>query len=76
LSRHLGGEWVLLKNEEIKPILAINYVMRARNDYELTEAEIIDFALKNRIVLDNNLIREILSDPSGQIPEDAIDEDI
>lgn len=50
--------------------------MKARNDYELSEAEIIDFALQNRIVIDNNLIREILSDPSGEIPEDAIDEDI
>nr|WP_256874331.1 hypothetical protein [Nostoc sp. C057] len=76
LSPNLGGEWILLKSEEIKPILAINYVMKARNDYELSEAEIIDFALQNRIVIDNNLIREILSDPSGEIPEDAIDEDI
>jgi hypothetical protein len=76
LSPNLGGEWILLKSVEIKPILAINYVMKARNDYELSEAEIIDFALQNRIVIDNNLIREILSDPSGEIPEDAIDEDI
>ncbi len=76
LSKNLGGEWVSLKTEEIKPLLAINYVMKARNDYELTEAQIVDFVIQNRIVLDNNLIRDILSDPSGQIPEDAIDEDI
>jgi hypothetical protein len=76
MSKSLGGEWVLLKNEAIKPLLAINYVMKTRNDYELTEAQIIDFVIQNRIVIDNNLIRQILSDPSGQIPEDAIDEDI
>ncbi|MEH2357094.1 P-loop NTPase fold protein [Nostoc sp.] len=76
LSPRLGGEWVLLKAEEIKPLLAINSVMKARSDYELTEVQIIDFALQNRIVIDNNLIHEILSDPSGKIPEDAIDEDI
>ena len=65
----------MLKGEEIKPILAINSVLKARHDYELSEAEIIDFALQNRIVINSNLIHEILSDPSGQIPEDAIDED-
>ncbi|MEH2191117.1 MAG: P-loop NTPase fold protein [Nostoc sp.] len=75
LSRRLGGEWVLLKDEEIKPLLAISSVIKARNDYELTEAEIINFVLQNRIILDNNLIHEILSDPSGEIPKDAIDED-
>ncbi|AUB38490.1 Archaeal DNA helicase HerA or a related bacterial ATPase, containings HAS-barrel and ATPase domains [Nostoc flagelliforme CCNUN1] len=76
LSDNLGGEWVLLKSEEIKPILAIIYVMKARNDYELTEAQINDFTQQNRILIDNNLIHEILSNPSGQIPEDAVDEDI
>ncbi|MBG1245384.1 P-loop NTPase fold protein [Nostoc sp. NZL] len=76
LAHHLGGEWVLLKAEDMKPLLAINSVMKARHDYELTEAQIIDFVLQNLIVIDNNLIREILSDPSGKIPEDAIDEDI
>ncbi|MEH1815338.1 MAG: hypothetical protein V7K26_11610 [Nostoc sp.] len=75
LSPHLGGEWVLLKDEEIKPLLAINSVIKFRHDYELSEAQIIDFAIQNRIVIDNNLIHEILSDPSGQIPKDAIDED-
>ncbi|MBE9037102.1 P-loop NTPase fold protein [aff. Roholtiella sp. LEGE 12411] len=76
MSKSLSGEWVSLKNEAIKPLLAINYVMKTRNDYELTEAQIIDFVIHNRIVIDNNLIRRILSDPSGKIPEDAIDEDI
>ena len=76
LSPHLGGEWVLLKGEEIKPLLAITSVIKSRQDYELSEAQIIDFTIQNRIVIDNNLIHEILSNPSGQIPKDAIDEDI
>ena len=76
LSHNLSGQWVLLKAEDIKPLLAMNSVMKARNDYELTETQIIDFALENRIIIDNNIIREILSDSSGQIPEDTIDEDI
>lgn len=75
LSSKLGGEWVLLKPEEIKPLLAIYAVVNARNDYQLTEEQIKYFVSKNRIAVDNNLIHEILSDPSGEVPEDAIDED-
>ncbi|MBW4610678.1 MAG: hypothetical protein KME22_26565 [Hassallia sp. WJT32-NPBG1] len=75
LSPQLGGEWVLLKAEDIKSILAILFVLRGREDYELKEEDIMDFVLQKRIAIDNYLIGEILSDPSGQIPEDAIDED-
>lgn len=75
LSQRLGGEWVLLKSEEIMPLLAIYSINNARDDYQLTESQVIDFIAQNRIVIDNNLIHEILSDPSGEIPEDAIDED-
>jgi hypothetical protein len=75
LSPALGGEWVLLKSEDIKPLLAILFVWRGRDDYELSEEEIIDFIVQKQIAIDNYLICEILSDPSGQIPDDAIDED-
>ncbi|WP_392530774.1 P-loop NTPase fold protein [Nostoc sp. C117] len=76
LSRDLGGEWVLLKPEDIKPLLALHFVMKGREDDELSEDQIIDFIRQKRIAIDNYLIREILSDPSGQIPKDAIDEEI
>lgn len=75
LSSELGGEWVLLKNEDIKPLLAILQVQKAREDYEVSQEQISDFIVQQRIAIDNYLIREILSDPSGQIPDDAIDED-
>jgi hypothetical protein len=75
LSPQLGGEWVLLKPEDIKPLLAIHFVMKSREDDELSEEEIIDFIRTKRIAIDNYLIREILSDPSGQVPEDAINEE-
>lgn len=75
VSPSLGGEWVLLKPEEIKPLLAIHSVMTSRDDYELSEHEIIDFIVEKRIAIDNYLIREILSDPSGEIPSEAVDED-
>ncbi|TBR60947.1 hypothetical protein B4U84_08985 [Westiellopsis prolifica IICB1] len=75
LSEQLGGEWVLLKPEDLKPLLAVHFVMRGREDDELSEEQILDFIRQKRIAIDNYLIREILSDPSGQIPEDAIDEE-
>ncbi|KOP27125.1 hypothetical protein AMR41_07185 [Hapalosiphon sp. MRB220] len=75
LSQQLGGEWVLLKPEDLKPLLAVHFVMRGREDDELSEEQILDFIRQKRIAIDNYLIREILSDPSGQIPEDAIDEE-
>jgi len=75
LSKKLGGEWVMLRSEDIKPLLAIRYVNNAREDYELTENEIRDFVVCEKIAANNNLIREILSDPSGQLPDDLTDED-
>jgi hypothetical protein len=74
LSPELGGEWVLLKPEDIKPLLAILFVLNAREDYEVTEDDIIKFCDEKRIAIDNYLIREILSDLSGQIPQDATEE--
>ena len=76
LSPQLGGEWVLLKSEDIKALLAVHLVMKAREDYELSEQQIIDFIRQKRIATNNYLIREILSDPSGQVPNDLVDEDV
>jgi len=75
LSPELGGEWALLKSEDVKPLLAILQVQKAREDYELSEEQINDFIVQKRIAIDNYLIHEILSDPSGQIPDNVIDED-
>lgn len=75
LSKDLGGEWVLLKSEDIKPLLALHFVMKGREDYELSEQQILDFIRQKGIAIENYIIREILSDPSGQVPEDAVDEE-
>ena len=75
LSPEFGGKWVLLKTEDIKPLLAVYFIMKSREDDELSEQQIIDFVRQKRIASDNYLIRQILSNPSGQIPEDAIDEE-
>jgi hypothetical protein len=76
LLKEKGGEWVLLQAQDIKPLLAILFMYENRESYELSEEEIIDFIQQKRLAIDNPLIREILSDPSGQEPENLFDEDM
>jgi hypothetical protein len=71
-----GGEWVLLQGQDIKPLLAILFVYENRESYELSEEEIINFIQQKRLAIDNPLILEILSNPSGQEPENLFDEDM
>lgn len=73
LSQQLGGEWVVLKSEEVRPLIAIMSVY-ANNDYELSEEQIFDFVDETGLAVNNPLLKEILSNPSGQIPTDAVDE--
>ena len=75
LSPELGGEFVKLKPEDIKPLLAILFVSKAQKDYELTDTQINEFIVQKKIASENYLIREILSDPSGEIPSDLVKED-
>lgn len=69
LSQELGGEFVKLASEDIKPLLAIYLVNKACTDYELTEDQIQQFIVQKKLASENYLICEILSDPSGQIPD-------
>jgi hypothetical protein len=75
LSKELRGEWVMLNSEDIKPLLAIRFIRNMREDYSVNEEQIKAFISREKIVVDNNLIREILSDPSGQLPEGVVDEE-
>lgn len=72
ISSELGGEWVDLKEEEVKPLIAIFAVYQKREvDYNLTEAEIYQFIAEKgkekQLGASNPLIQEILSDPSYEI---------
>lgn len=68
LLKERGGEWVRLQSEDIKPLLAISSVYYNWRSYELTEEQIFDFIKQKQLAINNPLIREILSDPSGQQP--------
>ena len=77
-----GGEFVDLKEDEIKPLLAIWAVYQKREeDYKLSEEEIDRFIVERgsekRLGAGNPLLREILSAPSYEVPviEDEDEED-
>ncbi|GCL38807.1 MAG: P-loop NTPase fold protein [Sphaerospermopsis kisseleviana] len=70
-----GGENVDLIEEQIRPLIAIFNLYQKQQNYQLTEEQIFDIISKHNITFDNLLLREILSDPSGNMP-DVDDEDI
>jgi hypothetical protein len=70
-----GGEHVDLIEEQIRPLIAIYSIYQKCSNYDLTEAQILDIITQNKITIDNLLLREILSDPSGILP-DADDSDV
>lgn len=78
LLKEQGGEWVMLQREDIKPLLAISsvYYVYACESYELTKEEIFDYIEKNKLAFNNPLIREILSDPSGQEPDNLTNDEL
>lgn len=75
-----GGEFVELKEEEIKPLIALRAVHQKREvDYELTEEQILKFieekGHEKMLGKSNLLLKEILSDPSYQVPSDLVEEE-
>jgi hypothetical protein len=74
-----GGEFVELKENEIRPLVAIRAVHQKReSDYGVTKEEILRFiqekGSKYWLGMHNPLLKEILSDPSYQVPEGIEDE--
>lgn len=62
------GELVDLIEEQIRPLLAVHSVYQKRGDYDLTEEQVLDFISQKQLTFNNPLLREILSNPSGQMP--------
>jgi len=74
LIQNLGGEWAYLQAEDIKPLIDIYSLYQKRDRYQLSEEQVLEFS--KPLILENTLLGEILSDPSGEIDEDTIEEDI
>jgi hypothetical protein len=76
LLKEQGGEWVLLLKKHIMPLIALAFVFRKAENYEITEEQVYDFIEQTRLAIDNPLVREILSNPSGQEPSGLIDDEL
>lgn len=80
LIKQQGGEYVELKEDEIKPLLAIRAVHQKREvDYGVSEEEIFNFiaekGAEKMLGASNPLLKEILSDPSYQVPTELIEDE-
>ncbi|NDJ23086.1 ATP-binding protein [Nostoc sp. B(2019)] len=71
-----GGENVDLIEEQIRPLLTVRSVCKKCINYKLTEEQVFDFISQKQITFENPLLREILSNPSGQMPAVNDDDDI
>jgi hypothetical protein len=75
LTSRMGGEFVALIENQVTPLLAIHSVYQKREDYNLSEEQFFEFISQKGLTLDNPLLREILSDPSGHIPDGIVEDD-
>ena len=75
LLHYQGGEWVRLQSGDIKELLAIWFVYNDESN-QLTNEQIFDFVKQKLIVINNPLVREILSEPSRQQASNLSDDDL
>ena len=75
LLNQLGGEWCSLKEEEVKPLLGVYTMMKAIDKSEFSDELLQKFLCEKLKIQNNPLICEILSDPSGQVPDEVVNED-
>jgi len=67
-----GGEQAPLRPEEIKPLIEIYSIYQNCQSFGLTEEQVKEFSQGE--IADNPLLQEILSDPSGKIDEETVDD--
>jgi hypothetical protein len=75
LTSKMGGEFVTLIEDQIIPIFAVYSAFQKREAYKLSEEQFFACVSEKRLMLDNPLLREILSDPSGNIPDGIVEYD-
>lgn len=68
-----GGEHIEPDPEQLKVLMALQAVFESASIYGLTEAEVREFS--REIALNNEILLEILSDPSGLIDPSIIDDE-
>jgi hypothetical protein len=70
LVEKLGGEYIHLVADQVKPLIAILAVYDQREIYSVNEDAVWAFIADSRIAFDNILIREILSNPATVLSDD------
>jgi len=76
LTKEMGGEWASFQADDIRPLIALREVFKSLEDYDLDQEAFDQFLERHKdIITENPLIREILSDPSGEVPVEVNDED-
>lgn len=70
LVEQLGGEYIHLVADQVKPLIAILAVYDKREIYSVNEDAVLAFIADSRIAFDNILIREILSNPATVLSDD------
>ncbi|MFM7324946.1 MAG: hypothetical protein ACKO4L_08440, partial [Nodosilinea sp.] len=68
-----GGEWVHLEAEHLKPLYALKYIYDNHEQFDLSHKRLDSFGEVQRRLTQNPLIREILSQPRGQVSETALE---
>ena len=68
-----GGEWVHLKEEELKPLIALKHVYDNHEKYDISVKMLDRFAFSRDTLVDNPLVKEILSRPEGRVVEEALE---
>ncbi len=70
-----GGEWVDLLAEEIKPLIALQYVYEHHDKFDLTVKRLDSFAFTRNLLQGSPVLKEILSRPEGTVVEEALEGD-
>jgi len=70
LVDEMGGEYIYLIADHVKPLIAILSVYDKREIYSVGEDAILTFIADSQLAFDNILIREILSNPATVISDD------
>jgi hypothetical protein len=70
LVDEMGGEYIYLVADHVKPLIAILAVYDKREGYGVSEDAISTFIADSQIAFNNLLIRDILSNPSNVISDD------
>ena len=70
LVDELGGEYIYLIADHVKPLIAILAVYDKREIYGVSEESILAFISDSQIAFNNLLIKDILSNPASVISDD------